>query len=112
MVIKPPHVGMTKDSGLSPEDDLLEIVDLDEKSEDEVNSHLECIITKRECVQQVIDSAVFILIQPSLQQARSVSAVPGVKEAPIPVDAPSPCVESAVQPVGEGEVKEKSELSG
>ncbi|XP_056628386.1 ETS domain-containing protein Elk-1 [Triplophysa dalaica] len=83
VVIKPPHVGTTKDSGLSPEDDLLEIVDLDEKAE----------------------------VEPSLQQARSVSAVPGVKEAPIPVDAPSPCVESAVQPVGEGEVKEKSELS-
>ncbi|KAI7797960.1 putative ETS domain-containing protein Elk-1, partial [Triplophysa rosa] len=85
VVIKPPHVGMTKESGLSPEDDLLEIVHLEEKSE----------------------------VEPSLQQAQSVSAVPvpGVKEAPIPADAPSPCVESAVQPVGEGEVKEKSELS-
>lgn len=57
--------------------------------------------------------AVFILIQ-SLHQAQSVSAVhvTGVPEAPIPVDTPSPCVESAVQPVREGEVKEKPELPG
>lgn len=84
VVIKSPPVGMTIESSLSPEDGLLEIVNLEENPE----------------------------VEPSLQQAQSVSAVPvpGVTEAPIPVDAPSPCVEPVVQPVGEGEVKEKPEL--
>ncbi|TRY72824.1 hypothetical protein DNTS_009522 [Danionella cerebrum] len=37
-------------------------------------------------------------------------SVPGVTDAPIPLDSPSPCVEPAGQPVGEGEVKERPEL--
>ncbi|XP_073675534.1 ETS domain-containing protein Elk-1 [Garra rufa] len=77
VVIKPSPVGLPKESSLSPEEDLLEIVDLDDKTE----------------------------VEPV-----STVPVPGVTDAPIPVDAPSPCVEPVAQPVGEGEVKEKPEL--
>ncbi|XP_067250532.1 ETS domain-containing protein Elk-1 isoform X4 [Chanodichthys erythropterus] len=77
VVIKPPPVGLAKESNLPPDEDLLEIVDLDEK--------------------------------PDVESVSTVP-VPGVTDAPIPVDAPSPCVEPVAQPVGEGEVKEKPEL--
>ncbi|XP_048065245.1 ETS domain-containing protein Elk-1 isoform X2 [Megalobrama amblycephala] len=77
VVIKPPPVGLAKESNLPHEEDLLEIVDLDEK--------------------------------PDVESVSTVP-VPGVTDAPIPVDAPSPCVEPVAQPVGEGEVKEKPEL--
>ncbi|XP_067270439.1 ETS domain-containing protein Elk-1 [Pseudorasbora parva] len=77
VVIKPPPVGLPKESNLPSEEDLLEIVDLDEKTD----------------------------VEP-------VSTVPvnGDTEAPIPVDAPSPCVEPVAQPVEEGEVEEQPEL--
>ncbi|XP_052460807.1 ETS domain-containing protein Elk-1-like [Carassius gibelio] len=77
VVLKPSPVGLSKESSLPPEDDLLEIVQLDDKTD----------------------------LEP-------VSTVPvlGVTDAPIPEDAPSPCVEPEAQPVGEGEVKEKPEL--
>ncbi|XP_051525923.1 ETS domain-containing protein Elk-1-like isoform X2 [Myxocyprinus asiaticus] len=78
VVIKPP-VGLPKESSFPPEEDLLEIVNLDEKADVEV-------------------------------QPESTVPVPGVTDAPVSVDTPSPCVESAAQPVGEGEVKEKPEL--
>ncbi|XP_016401958.1 ETS domain-containing protein Elk-1-like [Sinocyclocheilus rhinocerous] len=77
VVIKPSPVGLPKESSLPPEDDLLEIVHLDDKTD----------------------------VEPV-----STVPVPGVTDAPIPVDAPSPCVEPVSQPVGEGEVKEKPEL--
>ncbi|XP_050973171.1 ETS domain-containing protein Elk-1 [Labeo rohita] len=77
VVIKPSPVGLHKESSLSPEEDLLEIVTLDEKGD----------------------------VEPV-----STVPVPGVTDAPIPVDAPSPCAEPVAQPVGEGEVKEKPEL--
>ncbi|XP_042617674.1 ETS domain-containing protein Elk-1-like [Cyprinus carpio] len=77
VVIKPLPVGLPKESSLPPEDDLLEIVHLDDKTDVELVSTV---------------------------------PVPGVTDAPIPVDAPSHCVEPVVQPVGEGEVKEKPEL--
>ncbi|XP_042632140.1 ETS domain-containing protein Elk-1-like [Cyprinus carpio] len=77
VVIKPLPVGLPKESSLPPEEELLEIVDLDDKTD----------------------------VEP-------VSTVPvsGVTDAPISVDAPSPCVEPVAHPVGEGEVKEKPEL--
>lgn len=79
VVIKPPHVGLTKESSIPPEERILEIVNLDKKSEDEA-------------------------------QPVSTVPAPGVTDAPIPVDATTPCVDPAVQPVGEGEVKDKPEL--
>ncbi|XP_051509467.1 ETS domain-containing protein Elk-1-like isoform X2 [Myxocyprinus asiaticus] len=91
VVIKP-SVGLPKESSFPPEEDLLEIVNLDEKSDVEVNR----------CVTVIYESF----------SAQPVSTVPvsGVTDAPIHVDTPSPCVEPAAQPVWEGEVKEKPEL--
>lgn len=77
VVIKPPSVGQSKESSLSAEEDLLEIVSLEDKAD----------------------------VEPV-----SAVPVPGVTDAPIPVDATSPCVEPVAPPVGEGEVKEKPEL--
>lgn len=43
VVIKPPPVGLAKESNLPPEEDLLEIVDLDEKPDVEVYRHVTVI---------------------------------------------------------------------
>lgn len=56
-------------------------------------------------------SCLFILFNIHPQPVSAVP-VPGVTDAPIPVDATSPCVEPVAPPVGEGEVKEKPELPG
>lgn len=43
VVIKPPSVGLPKESSLPHEEDLLDIVNLDEKTDVEVNRHVTVI---------------------------------------------------------------------
>ncbi|XP_051951103.1 ETS domain-containing protein Elk-1-like [Xyrauchen texanus] len=90
-------------------------------------AHGECVVNPSQPVFVVIKPSVGLpklsssppdqleivnLEEKSDVEAQPVSTVPvpGVTDAPIHVDTPSPCVEPSAQPVWEGEVKEKPEL--
>lgn len=108
VVIKPP-VGLPKESNLPPEEDLLEIVDLDEETDVEVNRHVTGGLVGMKCKSNLF---IYFICHTQSVSTVPVSSVPGDTDAPIPVDAPSPCVEPVAQPVGEGEVEENPELPG